>query len=97
MNIERIPFVGQMYKTDNKGTTVNKKTNTRGDRVHLSPEARQKCEEARLREIINNTPDIREDRVASVKKKLQNPNYLKELEPVVLETVATKIMRGLRI
>ncbi len=59
------------------------------DSIKVSKSALSKAELIKASTIANNAPDIREDRVATVKAKLQDPNYINE---TVVNTVAEKIM-----
>ena len=59
------------------------------DSIKVSKSALSKAELIKASTIANNAPDIREDRVAAVKAKLQDPNYINE---TVVNTVAEKIM-----
>lgn len=60
-----------------------------GDLVDFSSEARVKAEMFRAAEIVRSAPDVRADRVAEVKAKLEDPNYI---DDVVIENTAEQIM-----
>lgn len=62
------------------------------DGVKISKEARQLAEEAKVRSLVENSPDIRKDRIDEVKAKLQNGGYDNE---EVMNTVAEKLMKVL--
>jgi negative regulator of flagellin synthesis FlgM len=48
------------------------------DSIDVSDEAKAKAELMRAAEIVRSSPDIREDRVAEVKKRLEDPNYIND-------------------
>lgn len=62
------------------------------DEVEISEEARQLAEAAKIEEVVRQTPDIREERVAEVKAKLERGEYNTE---EVFDTVAERIMKAL--
>ncbi len=61
------------------------------DSIEISSEARVLAEEMYLSEIAAGTPDVRADRVAQVKEKLQDPSYL---SASVISSTADKIMES---
>lgn len=62
------------------------------DSADISMEAKQRLEEEKIKSIINNTPDVREDRIQEVKAKLERGDYNNEN---VMNVVAEKIMKAL--
>jgi len=62
------------------------------DEVEISEEARQLAEASKIEDIVRQTPDIREDRVAEVKAKLERGDYNRE---EVFDAVAERIMKAL--
>lgn len=77
-------------------TKINKISRREGggssDEVEISEEARQLAEAAKIEEIVRQTPEIREDRVAEVKEKLERGEYNNE---EVINVVAERIMKAL--
>lgn len=59
------------------------------DSVDISDEARVASETYYLNQIAKETPDVREDLVASVKEKIKDPNYL---NPERIGLTADRIM-----
>jgi negative regulator of flagellin synthesis FlgM len=59
------------------------------DTIAFSTEARVKAELLNATEKVRQTPDVRMDRVAEVKKKLEDPNYINDK---VVSGVADRIM-----
>lgn len=66
----------------------NKKIDTT-DSVEISKEALLKSETNKIMETMKNTPDVRDDRIAEIKAKINDPNYINDS---VLKNVADKIM-----
>lgn len=62
------------YEKINKKSSVEK--TAKEDSVNISSEALNKSEASKIVEILNNTPDIREDVVKALKEKINDPNYL---------------------
>ncbi len=61
------------------------------DSIEISSEARAMAEDMYLSEIAAGTPDVRLDRVAQVREKLQDPGYLNQS---VISSTADKIMES---
>jgi len=61
----------------------------KSDSIQVSEEAKSKAEVYTAAELAKNATDIRWDKVAEVKRKLQDPNYL---SPQVIAETAEKIM-----
>jgi len=59
------------------------------DSIDVSEEAKAKAELLKAEEIVRSSPDIREDRIAEVKKRMEDPNYINDS---VKGMVASRIM-----
>jgi len=89
MTIERLGPT-EHISNYNKTGKVSKSDSLLGkDSIDVSEEAKQKAEVFKALESLRSVPDIREDRVAEVKKKLEDPNYINEK---VIESVADRIL-----
>ncbi len=64
------------------------------DSIEISSEARAMAEDMYLSEIAAETPDVRLDRIAQVKEKIQDPSYL---SASVISSTADKIMESFGI
>lgn len=74
----------------NKNDKVQQKQPTNSqDSIKVSKSAIDKSELIKASNIAKNAPDIRADRVADVKAKLADPNYINQ---AVINSVAEKIM-----
>ncbi len=61
------------------------------DSIEISSEARAMAEDMYLSEIAAGTPDVRLDRVAQVREKIQDPAYLTQS---IVSSTADKIMES---
>jgi negative regulator of flagellin synthesis FlgM len=80
---------------NNKLNNVNRDNVSRSserDDVQISAEARKLAEEKKIQDMLRNAPDVREDRIAEVKAKLESGAYDTE---EVLNDVAEKLMKVL--
>ncbi|MCQ2575636.1 MAG: flagellar biosynthesis anti-sigma factor FlgM [Treponema sp.] len=70
-NVTQVNNVQNLRKSENTG-----KVSQAADSISVSKEAVEKAEAYYLEKVAAETPDVRADRVAEVKAKLQDPNYL---------------------
>jgi negative regulator of flagellin synthesis FlgM len=94
MTIEPLGPIDPIHKLNQTNKTTRPQRNEGSDSVSFSDEARMKAEVYRISEEVKATEDVRADRVAEVKQKLQDPNYI---DDEVLDTVADRIMDMLDI
>ena len=94
MPIEPLGPIDPIHKLSQTNKTTRPQRSEGSDSVSFSDEARMKAEVYRISEEVKATEDVRADRVAEVKEKLQDPNYIDE---DVLDTVADRIMDMLDI
>lgn len=64
------------------------------DSVQISEEGMRAAEEARLAQIVKETPDVRADRVKELKEKIASGEYEKTINDDILSNVASKMMDG---
>ena len=89
MTIERLGPVGPIdkYKSTSRATRT---PSVQGkDSIDVSEEAKAKAELLRMAELVKSSDDIREDRIAEVKRRLEDPNYINDS---VKGLVADRIM-----
>ncbi len=77
--------INKIVKKDNDSAQVP-------DSADISVEAKQLAEEAKIRETIDKTPDVREDKIQQAREKLESGAYNKE---EVINTVAERLMKVL--
>lgn len=61
------------------------------DSISVSNEAKEKAAVYYMNQVAAETPDVRADRIAEVKAKLQDPNYLNDS---VIASAADKLMQS---
>ena len=83
-NVTQLNNVQNIRKTDNSAK-VSKET----DSISVSKEAVQMAEAYYLDKVASETPDVRADRIAEVKAKIKDPNYLSD---AVIQSAAEKFM-----
>ncbi len=94
MTVERIgPLdpTSNVKKTDKPART---KAKSDVDSINVSEEARSKSEVFKALETAKTAPDVRVDRVAELKRKLQDPSYPSQ---EVIEKAAEEIMKAFGI
>ncbi|SIQ73593.1 anti-sigma-28 factor, FlgM family [Alkalispirochaeta americana] len=89
MTIERlgpIDPIHRYHKAEKAAKSAGAKT---GDAISLSDEARARSEVLQALEEVRGLPDIRQDRVEEVRRKLEDPSYISDK---VVEAVAEEIL-----
>jgi negative regulator of flagellin synthesis FlgM len=94
MTIEPLGPIDPIHKLNQAGKAERQQKSEGKDSVSFSDEARLKAEVYRVNEEVKASDDVRADRVAEVKAKLEDPNYI---DDKVLDTVADRIMDMLDI
>lgn len=89
MTINRIGPSDPINNINKKDKVGQKQPISSQDSIKVSKNAIDKSELIKAAGIAKNAPDIRADRVAEVKAKLADPNYINE---TVINSVADKIM-----
>lgn len=89
MTIDRMGPIDPVQKV-NKADKVNRPNEVRsGDSISVSNEAKLRSEILQAAEQARSVPDIRQDRVAEVKQRLEDPAYIDER---VVDIVADNVM-----
>ena len=78
MTIERLGPVDPIAKYKSASKTTRTSYVQGKDSIDVSEEAKAKAELLRMTEIVKNSDDIREDRIAEVKKRLEDPDYIND-------------------
>ena len=86
-NVTQVNNVQNLRKTENTG-----KVSRDVDSISVSAEAKEMAEAYYLEKVANETPDVRADRVAAVKEKLKDPNYLND---AVIKSAADKFLSAI--
>ena len=86
-NVTQVTNVQNLRKTESSA-----KVNREVDSISVSAEAKEMAEAYYLEKVANETPDVRADRVAAVKEKLKDPNYLND---AVIKSAADKFLSAI--
>ncbi|MGL4981438.1 MAG: flagellar biosynthesis anti-sigma factor FlgM [Treponemataceae bacterium] len=90
MVIDRLAGIDPLKNVQSSQKPYNKTTNSvESDSISVSSEAKLMAEAYRLNEVAAATPDVRLDRIAEVREKIKDPNYITD---TVLNDVADRIM-----
>jgi negative regulator of flagellin synthesis FlgM len=89
MTIERLGPVDPVSKYKNASKTPRTSYVSGKDSIDVSDEAKAKAELLRAAELVRTSADVREDRIAEVKKRLEDPTYI---DDAVKGLVADRIM-----
>lgn len=85
-NVNPLNNVQNTHRTEAKGNLYSAK-----DSVEFSDEAKKASEAYYLNQIAEETPDVRQDLVASIKEKIKDPNYLNQ---AVIASAADRILES---
>ena len=88
-NVTQVNNVQNLRKTESSA-----KVDREYDSISVSAEAKEMAEVYYMEKVANETPDVRADRVAAVKEKLKDPNYLND---AVIKSAADKFLSALGI
>lgn len=89
MTIDRLNGIDPVKPVQSVRKTHKTESFNKVDAVSVSKEARVLSDANIALEAVRNAPDVREEKVAEVKKKLEDPSYINN---ALLELVADKIM-----
>ncbi len=94
MTVERIgpPDPTSNVKKTEKAARTQSKADL--DAINVSEEAKSRSEILKAAEAAKTAPDVRLDRVAEVRQKLQDPSYMSD---EVIEAVANGILKAFGI
>ena len=92
MTIDRVGFIDPIQPGKKPGQT-NKAGGAAGaDSISISSEAQKKAELLRVQELAAAAPDVRADRVAELKAKINDPSYI---DDKIMNATADKIIDAL--
>lgn len=89
MTIDRLGPINPTPNLNKSAKASKSSKKDRADSISFSEEAKSKGEIYKATEETRLVPDVRQDRITEVKKKLQDPGYIDEK---VIETVAEKVL-----
>ena len=92
MTIDRIGTIDPIQPGKKPGQ-VNKVGGTRGaDSINISSEAQEKAELLRVRELAAAAPEVRAEKVAELREKINDPSYI---DDKVMNATADKLIDAL--
>lgn len=74
-----------------KNNSAKKKENIKSDKIALSGEGKKLTEQKKYIDIVKKTPDIRWDKVNSIKEKIKSGNYFESID---MNELADKIIES---
>lgn len=86
-NVTQVNNVQNLRKAESTSKVV-KET----DSIDVSPAAKEMAEAYYMEKVANETPDVRADRIAEVKEKIKDPNYLND---AVINSAADKFLSAI--
>jgi len=89
MTIERLGSVDPLQNPRKTPQSERASQGNGSDSVSLSKEAVEKGEAFQTYELARTAPDVRADRIAELKSKIDDPNYINE---AVVQLTAEKII-----
>ena len=92
MTIDRIGLIDPIQPGKKPGQTGQVRVTQEADSINISSEAQEKAELLRIQQLAAATADIRADRVAELKQKINDPAYLNE---TVINATANNIIDAL--
>jgi negative regulator of flagellin synthesis FlgM len=91
MSIDKINSVNN-YNGYNKIDKIDSSKNINStDSINISNEAISKAESNKMLDIVKNAPDVRADKIAEIKEKLKNPDYINDK---IVNSLSDKIMEN---
>jgi negative regulator of flagellin synthesis FlgM len=89
MTIDRIGPPEPIQPGKKPGRSEYVRASGDADSISLSSAAREKSELYQVIELVSSAPDVRLDRIAELKEKVKDPNYLNDQ---IINATADKIM-----
>jgi negative regulator of flagellin synthesis FlgM len=89
MTIDRIGSIDPIQPGKKTGRSNPVNQTERGDSIDVSLEAAEKADRYQALETVAAAPDVRAERIAELKKKINDPSYIND---VILQATADKIM-----
>jgi negative regulator of flagellin synthesis FlgM len=89
MTIDRIGSIDPIQPGKKTGRSGQVSQNEKTDSISLSAEALEKGEQYQAKELIFAAADVRAERIAEMKSKINDPSYINE---TILKATADKIL-----
>ena len=92
MTIDRIGSIDPIQPGKKPGRTGQSNESPRTDTISISSEAQKKAELLRAQELVAASPDVRAERVAELKEKINDPSYM---DDKLINATANKLIDAL--
>lgn len=92
MTIDRIGSIDPIQPGNKPGKTGQINETPKTDSISISSEAQEKAELLRIQKMAAAAPDIRAERIAELKEKIDDPSYIDEK---VINATANKLIDAL--
>jgi len=92
MTIDRIGSIDPIQPGKRPGGRGQVNESPKTDSISISSEAQQKAEMLRIQELAAAAPDVRAERIAELKVKINDPSYLND---EVIKATADKLFDAL--
>jgi negative regulator of flagellin synthesis FlgM len=92
MTIDRINSIDPVQPGKKPGRTSQVNDTSKADSINISSEAKEKAEILRVQELAAAAPELRAERVAELKEKINDPSYINDR---VINATADKLMEAL--
>ena len=92
MTIDRIGSIDPIQPGKKPGQTGKTGVSQGADSINISSEAQEKAELFRIRELAAAAPEVRAERVAELKEKINDPSYINDK---VIDATADKLIDAL--
>ena len=89
MTIERVGYVDPIQPGKKPGQANRAGGSAGADTIDISSEAQKKAELFRLRELAVAAPEVRADRIAELKEKINDPAYIND---TIINATANKLI-----
>ena len=90
MMIDKIGGINALNNVQNTRRTASSESyKSAPDSISVSEEAKEAARAYYLNQVADETPDVRADRIAELKEKIKDPNYLNQ---AVISATAERIM-----
>lgn len=90
MVIDKIGNINNIIEPKKSNPVASAKETKKKDSIEISSEGKKAAEASKVTQLVNDTPDIRADRVQEIKDQIANGTYNFD-DPKVLDMVADKI------
>ena len=92
MTIDRLGAIDPIHPGKRPGKVGQVNDSPKADSISISSEAQERAELHRAQEMVAASPDIRAERVAELKEKINDPSYINDQ---VINATANKLIDAL--